>query len=95
MTLRVLTSVYRDMSEIWNYIAQDNATAANQLEERLFAAMKLLQERPGMGHERADVSDTRYRFWAVGSYVIAYQVRGKHVTIRRVIHGARDFRELF
>ena len=55
--------------------------------------MKLLGDHPGGGHVRADVSDPRYRFWAVYSYVIAYRLERDHLLIVRVIHGARDVRK--
>ena len=95
MTIFVLARAYRDISEIWNYIAADNPAAADELEEQFFEAIKLLGEQPGIGHQRADVGDTRSRFWRVGTYLIAYRVRGRKLTVRRVIHSARDFRRLF
>lgn len=57
MTVRVSTRAYRDLSEIWNYIANDNPVAADDLEARLFAGMKLLGEQPEIGHVRVDVGD--------------------------------------
>jgi toxin ParE1/3/4 len=95
MTIRVLSRAYRDISEIWNYIAIDNPNAADEQEEQFFAAMRQLGEQPGMGHRREDVSDPRYRFWLVGAYLIAYRVRGRQIPICRVVHSARDFRKLF
>jgi toxin ParE1/3/4 len=94
MTIHVLARAYHDISEIWNYIAADNPTAADEQEERFFVAMRELAAQPGMGHRRPDVSDARYRFWRVGAYQIAYRVRGKKLTVCRVLHSARDFRKL-
>ncbi len=95
MTVHILEQAYRDISEIWNYIAIDNSTAATALEEQLFAEMKRLSEHPGIGHKRDDVSDSRYRFWRVGVYQIAYRVDNEQLTICRVVHSARHFRNLF
>jgi toxin ParE1/3/4 len=95
MTVRVLTRAYRDIAAIWQYIAIDNPSAADEQEDQFFVAMRQLGEQPGIGHQRADVTDPRYRFWLVGSYIIAYRVRGTQVTICRVVHSARDFRKLF
>jgi plasmid stabilization system protein ParE len=91
----VLTRAYRDIVDIWNYTATDNPAAADEQEGRFFAAIRLLGEQPGLGHQRPDVSDPRYRFWRVGAYQIAYRVRGKQLTVCRVVHSARDFRKLF
>ena len=84
-----------DLDAIWLYIARDNPDAADELDAQLHAAMKMLSQFPGLGHLRADVKNPRYRFWNVGSYVIGYYVRGKTVTIVRVVHGARDMRKIF
>ena len=48
-----------------------------------------------MGHTRRDVRDSRYRFWAVRPYVIAYASDDESLTITRVVHGRRNFRLLF
>jgi len=50
---------------------------------------------PGIGHSRTDVEDPRYRFWRIHSYIIAYRIDTKPITIARVLHGARDFRRIF
>jgi len=84
-----------DLLEVWHHIAQDNLTAANQVGEKLDAAIRALVSMPGMGHARLDVKDARYRFWTVYSYVIAYRHDEETVTIVRVVHGSRDFRKLF
>lgn len=51
-----------DLLEIWHYIARDNVTAANRVSERLDAEILGLLAMPGMGHRRADVKNSRYRF---------------------------------
>jgi toxin ParE1/3/4 len=84
-----------DLLEIWHHIAQDNVRAANQVNEKLDAAICSLLTMPGMGHARADVKDVRYKFWSVFSYVIAYRYNDATLTIVRVVHGSRDFRKLF
>jgi toxin ParE1/3/4 len=93
MTIRVLARAYRDLGQIWDYIAADNPSAADQQEEQFYSAIKMLAAQPGIGHQRADVADARYRFWLVGAYLIAYRVRGKQLTVCRIIHSARDFRQ--
>jgi len=84
-----------DLDEIWNYIARDNLTAADRVEEKLFAAMAKLAEMPGLGHTRRDVTDPRYRFWRVYSYLIAYRLDTDPLQIIRVISGRRDIARLF
>jgi plasmid stabilization system protein ParE len=81
--------------DIWNHIAGQNVDAADHVASDLMAAMELLVDFPELGHRRADVSDTRYKFWSVHSLVIAYLPHTKPLAISRIIHGRRDFRRLF
>jgi plasmid stabilization system protein ParE len=84
-----------DIQDIWNHIASENIEAADKVKHRLEQAMERLTRMPGMGHRKPDVTDPRYRFWAVYSYLIAYIPDTKPLAIVRVVHGARDFRTLF
>jgi toxin ParE1/3/4 len=95
MRYRISRRAEADIERICDYIAKDNPDAAERVDERIHDAIKLLARLPGMGHNRPDVNDKRYFFWAVGNYVIAYRVEGKELVVVRVVHGARDFRRLF
>jgi plasmid stabilization system protein ParE len=84
-----------DLLEIWHYIAAEGGVdAADRMVERLNAAIVIIRSMPGIGHERVDVLNPKYRFWAVKPYVIAYFYDAKTLTVARVLHGARDFRRL-
>jgi toxin ParE1/3/4 len=85
----------RDLRKVWSSIAPDNRDAADEMCEKLHDALELIAQMPGIGHNRAEVSEKKYRFWAVKPFVIAYRVSSKRVTIMRIVHGARDFRTLF
>lgn len=95
MTYRISPQANADLEAICNYVAQDNPGAADSLDERIHKAIRLLAQFPGMGHARPDVQDTRYLFWTVGNFIIAYRIQDKELLVVRVIHGARDFRKLF
>jgi toxin ParE1/3/4 len=84
-----------DLLEIWNYIAEDNLTAAQRVGDDLEAAILGLVEMPGKGHRRPDVKDPTIRFWSVYSYLIAYRHDESTITILRVVHGRRNIRSLF
>jgi len=49
---------------------------------------------PHIGHARLDVAPEPIRFWAVYSYLIVYRPDTDSLEILRVIHGARDLRNL-
>lgn len=82
----------RDLVEIWEYIARDNPDAADRVIGAMRDAVRLLAEHPGIGHPRADVSDPRYRFWRVYSYLLAYRATDETLLVIRIVHGARDLR---
>ena len=80
-----------DLQEIWAYIAQDNLTAADQLEADIYAALELLAENPRLGHKRPDLTDEPVLFWPVrGHYLVVYLHEAEAVKIVRILHGARD-----
>jgi toxin ParE1/3/4 len=85
----------KDIEQICTYIAKDNVTAADELDEKLHETMGLLAQFPRTGHKRPDVHDERYQFWSVGNYVICYRMEGETLLVVRVVHGARDFRGIF
>ena len=74
MSAYVLSAeVLQDLQGIWDFIASDNATAADKLEDEFFEAFEELAQRPRMGHTRSDLSERDVRFWPVGSYLIVYR----------------------
>jgi toxin ParE1/3/4 len=93
--VKVTRTATRDLQEIWNYIAADNPDAANKVINAIEAGITKIAEMPGIGHPRADVAATGYRFWKVYSYLIAYRFQGSTLVISRVIHAARDLSRVF
>lgn len=94
MSYRLSRQADRDIQSICEHISEQDPAAADRLEDRIHESLELLAQFPGMGHTRPDVKDKRYRFWAVGKYIIAYRFE-KELVVVRVLHGARDFRNLF
>ncbi len=60
----------QDVSDIWNYIADDNFEAADRVLNALENAMQKLARSPGSGHIREDLADRRHRFFLVYSCLI-------------------------
>jgi antitoxin ParD1/3/4/toxin ParE1/3/4 len=48
-----------------------------------------------MGHRREDLADSRYRFWTVYAYVIAYCWEKTPIQIIAVVHGTRQLEAFF
>jgi toxin ParE1/3/4 len=84
----------QDLIDIWDHIATDNIGAAHRVLARLEAAMRKLAKAPRIGHFREDLADRRQRFFLVYSYLIVYRAEAKPMQIVRVLHAARDIREM-
>ncbi len=80
---------------IGDYIAAENPAAADRMDERIHMAIQQLATFPELGYRHPDVDDLRYRFWTVRPYVIAYRIERGELLVVRVVHGAREFRQLF
>lgn len=84
-----------DLLEIWHHIAAESPAATTRVTQKIESAIRGLADMPGKGHTRSDVKDSRFRFWSVYSYVIAYRYDETALTVARVVHGRRNFRRLF
>ncbi|MGA8150657.1 MAG: type II toxin-antitoxin system RelE/ParE family toxin [Terriglobales bacterium] len=80
----------RDLTEIWEYLSEDNIEAADRTLAALENAIRKLARQPGIGHLREDLADRRHRFLLVHSYLIVYQSPTKPLQVIRVLHAARD-----
>src|SRR5207302_1610634 len=82
-----------DLLDIWSFIAQDNARAADRVEAAVFRACDLLADSPLVGRVRKDLTSLALRFWVVHPYpnhLIVYDPETKPTQIIRILHGARD-----
>jgi plasmid stabilization system protein ParE len=84
----------QDLRNIWDCVAFDNGSAADQLEEDLFHAFEKLARRPRMGHIRSDGTERDVRFWPTGSYLIVYREGRSALQVLAILHGARDVPEV-
>jgi antitoxin ParD1/3/4 len=84
-------SAENDLFELWAYIATDNISAADRLEDDIFQAIARLVKRPDIGHFRRDLTDQNLRFFNVrGICLIVFEARTTPLNIVRILHGARD-----
>src|SRR5262245_59237517 len=79
----------RDLTEVWDRIAQHNPVAADAVVMAIERTIELLGEFPGIGatcpHLAPDLRRTRWR-----DYLIYYRVREDRVEIVRTLHGRRN-----
>lgn len=81
---------YRDLEEIWEYIAADNLDAADRVREEIYEAIRLLVSFPEQGHSRPDLTSRPLRFQSLRDYVIAYAPDEKPLAVIAVLHGRRN-----
>jgi plasmid stabilization system protein ParE len=79
-----------DLQLIQDFIAVDNAEAAERLIDQFFEAFEQLAAWPKTGHARADLTSKSVRFWPVGAYLVVYREYSNSIQIVAVLHGARD-----
>jgi len=79
-----------DLTEIWEYIAADNPSAADRVIEEIYEAIRALVPFPQMGHQRSDLSSRPLRFHPIRNFLIAYAPDEKPLLVLAVLHGRRN-----
>jgi plasmid stabilization system protein ParE len=80
----------QDITEIWEFIADDNLRSAGRVREGIFAAIRALVPFPHQGHRRPDLTSRPLRFTVVHEYLIAYASDEKPLWVVAVLHGRRS-----
>ena len=82
---------FADLDEIWEYIAQDNADAADRVLAEIHSTLTLLAGSPHIGHRRPDLATRPLRFHVVREeYLVAYAPDEKPLWVVAVLHGRRN-----
>ena len=61
-----------DITEIWEYIAEDSPPGARRVREERLSAIRALAPFPNQGYKRPDLASRPLRFTLVREYLIAY-----------------------
>ena len=83
-----------DLKEIWAYIAENNIKAADRLIDEFARKFHLLAQNPTIGRDQSDYI-VGMRVFPYKKYIIYYFPTDSGVEIYRVLHGARDIKDLF
>ena len=76
------------LHEIYEYIAQDNLTAAGKVVSGIYEKTQLLGDFPEIGYKYRDEPEGEIRILLYGHYRIAYIFTDDFVDILGVFHGA-------
>lgn len=82
-----------DLIDIFDYIKEDNPSAASDFVERIDGTITKLETFPLLGSIPKDnrLRRTGYRILVVENYLVFYVVVDEIVEIRRIIHGSRKY----
>ena len=84
------TTTVQDITEIWQFVAEDNPPVATRFREDILEAIRRLAAFPHQGHKRPDLTTRPLRFQANRDYLIVYAPEEKPFVIVAVIHGRRN-----
>lgn len=79
-----------DLAVIWEFIAEDNHVAADQLVDKIETTIESLVPLPYQGHRRPDLTSRPLRFTNAGNYLTAYAPEKKPLWIVAIMHGRRS-----
>ncbi len=80
----------QDITEIWEYIADNSVPAARRFRMEIFDAITSLVPFPRQGHKRPDLTKRPLRFRPVREYLIAYAPEERPLLVIAVLHGRRN-----
>jgi len=80
----------QDITDIWEFIAEQNPQAARRVREDILAAIRALVPFPHQGHRRPDLTSRPLRFTTVREYLIAYAPDEHPLLVLAVLHGRRN-----
>ncbi len=94
--VRVLPAAESDLHDIIEYIAAERPSAALRLAEKIESALRRLETHPLLGKLPQDTELIKmgYRYLIVENYLIFYTHQARTIFIHRILHGARDYKEL-
>lgn len=79
------------LSDIYDYISQDNPQAAADVVNGIYQRAQLLASHPEIGHRYERAMDCNIRILLYGHYRIAYLIKyGGDIDILGVFHGAME-----
>ncbi len=95
-TIRLLPAAESDLNEIIDYIAADNPSAAVSVAEKIEKSLSHLTNFPSMGKipRDEDLAASGYHYLIVEEHLIFYTIEGKTIFVHRILHGARDYKNL-
>lgn len=95
--IHLLRLAEEDLTEIISYVAADRPNMAERLLGRFNVKLTVLATSPHVGHLPHEVSlkQLGYRYLVLDNYLVFYIIDEHTIYIHRIVHGARDYKNLF
>jgi len=91
---RLTPEASRDLEEIADFLAEDDAFAAARLVDAIEEKCRALAAMPGMGRARDEFAPG-LRSSLSGRYLVFFRPVDDGIQVIRIVHGSRDLPKLF
>ncbi|MBK7260168.1 MAG: type II toxin-antitoxin system RelE/ParE family toxin [Ignavibacteriae bacterium] len=94
--VRLLGLAERDLTDIYDYVAAENPTVADQLLIRIEKDLNALSTQPLLGRipRDHDIAMLGFRYLIIGDYLAFYRLETSVVLVYRILHGGRDYSDI-
>jgi len=94
--IRFLKIAEEDFAEIISYIAMDSPKSAAVLAGKIIKDVEILSHNPQLGRVPSDedIKILGYRYLIIRNYIVFYTIEDNIIYIHRILHGARNYKEL-
>jgi len=92
--IKWLRLALNDLDEIYDYIAEDNKSAAKKIVKIIWEKTKILSKHPECG-KAGRVAETRELYILKTNFIVPYRVRKDKIEVLRVFHTSRDWPKEF
>lgn len=95
-SVRLLALAEQDLADICEYIAVDDAPAADRLLRRIEKDLGALAAQALLGRipRDPDIARLGYRYLIIADYLAFYRLEPSVIIVHRILHGARDYSEI-
>ena len=83
-----------DLLEAWLYVAEENQQAADRMLDAIDKEARTLLRQPLMGRARPELADGVRSGPTSTPYILFYLADDEGITVLRVLHHARDIRQV-
>ena len=90
MNLRWTRVAVQDLQAVWDFVGDENETAADKLIQRISCAVEQLQRHPNLGRP-GRVPGTRELVIIGTPYVASYRIIRPEIQVLAILHGARTW----